>query len=174
MNYRERYQEWLNHLNETDPLMQELLTIEKDENEIEDRFYQELSFGTAGLRGKLGAGTNRMNFLTVGKATQGIADFIVSYGEEAMSRGVIIAHDPRHFSREFCEYAAGILAANGIQVYTFPDLRPTPQLAFMIRHLGTISGINITASHNPKEYNGYKLYDENGCQLIPELVDAIT
>ena len=174
MNYRERYQEWLNHLNETDPLMQELLTIEKDENEIEDRFYQELSFGTAGLRGKLGAGTNRMNFLTVGKATQGIADFIVSYGEEAMSRGVIIAHDPRHFSREFCEYAAGILAANGIQVYTFPDLRPTPQLAFMIRHLGTISGINITASHNPKEYNGYKVYWEDGCQVSSEIADGMS
>ena len=174
MNYQERYREWLNHLNKTDPMLQELLAIENDENEIEDRFYQELSFGTAGLRGKLGAGTNRMNFLTVGKATRGIADYIVSHGKEAMARGVVIAHDPRHFSREFSEYAAGILAANGIQVYTFPDLRPTPELAFMIRHLGTVSGINITASHNPKEYNGYKVYWEDGCQVSSEIADGMS
>ena len=174
MNHLEQYQEWLDHLKDSDPLKQELYAIREDEKEIEDRFYQELRFGTAGLRGKLGAGTNRMNFLTVGKATQGIADFIVEHGREAMEKGVVITHDPRHFSREFCEYTAGILAANGIRVYTFPDLRATPELAFMIRHLGTISGINITASHNPKEYNGYKVYWEDGCQVSSEIADAMS
>jgi phosphoglucomutase len=115
-----------------------------------------------------------MNVITVGKATQGIADFIVSKGQEAMDKGVVIAHDPRHFSKEFSELAAGIFAANGIKVYTFPDLRPTPELAFMIRHLHTVSGINITASHNPKEYNGYKAYWDDGCQVSSEVADAMT
>ena len=174
MNYQDRYEEWLDRLEDSNPLKQELLTIKDKPDEIEDRFYQELSFGTAGLRGKLGAGTNRMNILTVGKATQGIADYITSHGPEAMEKGVVIAHDPRYFSREFCEYAAGILAANGIPVYTFPDLRPTPELAFMIRHLGAISGINITASHNPKEYNGYKVYWEDGCQVSSEIADGMS
>ena len=157
MNYKEKYSEWLEKLSSDDPLHKELEKV-SDDGEIEDRFYKDLSFGTAGLRGKVGAGTNRMNVITVGKATQGIADFIVSKGQEAMDKGVVIAHDPRHFSKEFSELAAGIFAANGIKVYTFPDLRPTPELAFMIRHLHTVSGINITASHNPKEYNGYKAY----------------
>ena len=115
-----------------------------------------------------------MNRLTVGKASQGIADFIVSKGTEVMKKGVIIAHDPRHFSKEFSELAAGIYAANGIHVYTFDDLRPTPELAFLIRKLGCVSGINITASHNPKEYNGYKAYWEDGCQVSSEIADGMT
>ncbi len=174
MNYQEKYENWLKCLPEGDPLKDELLTIKDNEAEKEDRFYQNLSFGTAGLRGKVGAGTNRMNFYTVGKASQGIADFIVSHGQEAMDRGVIIAHDPRHFSKEFSELAAGIFAANGIKVYTFPALRPTPELAFMIRKLHTISGINITASHNPREYNGYKAYWDDGCQVSSDIADGMT
>lgn len=174
MNVQERYQEWLDHLQDADPLKEELKNIKDDPAEIEDRFYQDLKFGTAGLRGKVGAGTNRMNFLTVGKASQGIADYIVSHGKEAMDRGVVIAHDPRHFSKEFSELAAGIFAANGIKVYTFPDLRPTPELAYMVRRLHTISGINITASHNPKEYNGYKAYWEDGCQVSSDVADGMT
>ncbi|MBE6117895.1 MAG: phospho-sugar mutase [Erysipelotrichaceae bacterium] len=173
MTAKERYYEWLEKLKDGDPLKAELLRIKDDEKDIEERFYQGLSFGTAGLRGIVGAGTNRMNFFTVGKATQGIAEMICDYGEEAMKRGVVIAHDPRHFSKEFCAYAASVLAANGIKVYVFPDLRPTPELAWIIRRLGTISGINITASHNPKEYNGYKVYWEDGCQVSSEIADAM-
>ena len=174
MGYKERYNEWLEQLSDSDPLKAELLTIKDDDKEIEDRFYQDLSFGTAGLRGKVGAGTNRMNFLTVGKASQGVADYIVSKGKEACDKGIVIAHDPRHFSKEFSQLAAGIFAANGIKVYTFPDLRPTPELAYMIRRLGTVSGINITASHNPKEYNGYKAYWDDGCQVSSDVADGMT
>ena len=173
MDYQARYDEWLRRLEDSDPLKAELLAIKDDEKEKEERFYQDLSFGTAGLRGKVGAGTNRMNFFTVGKATQGVADYIKSRGEEACRKGVVIAHDPRHFSKEFSQLAAGIFAANGIRVYTFPDLRPTPELAFMIRRLGTISGINITASHNPKDYNVYKAYWDDGCQVSAEVADGM-
>ncbi len=174
MDYQARYEEWLSKLEDGDPLKAELNAIANDEKDKEERFYQDLSFGTAGLRGKVGAGTNRMNFITVGKATQGVADYIVSKGQKAMDAGVIIAHDPRHFSREFSELAAGIFAANGIKVYTFPSLRPTPELAFMIRRLHTVSGINITASHNPKDYNGYKAYWDDGCQVSSEVADGMT
>ena len=173
MTAREKYTEWLEKLDKNDPLYAELLELEGNDSEIEERFYQDLSFGTAGLRGKVGAGTSRMNMLTVGKATQGIADFIKGYGQEAMDRGVIIAHDPRHFSKEFSQLTAGILAANGIHAYVFPDMRPTPQLAFLIRRLHTVSGINITASHNPKEYNGYKAYWEDGCQVSSDVADGM-
>ncbi len=173
MDYREKYNEWLEKLPKDGALCRELAQV-TDEDEIRDRFYKDLSFGTAGLRGKIGAGSNRMNEITVGRATQGIADFIVSNGREAMERGVVIAHDPRHFSKEFSELTAGIFAANGIKVYTFPDLRPTPELAFMIRKLHAVSGINITASHNPKEYNGYKAYWDDGCQVSAEIADAMT
>ncbi|MBO6239246.1 MAG: phospho-sugar mutase [Butyrivibrio sp.] len=174
MDYKERYNEWLDNLSDNDPLKAELIEIKDNDTEIEERFFQNLSFGTAGLRGKVGAGTNRMNFLTVGKASQGIADYIVASGKENMEKGVVIAHDPRHFSKEFSRLAASIFAANGIKVYTFPDLRPTPELAFMIRRLGTVSGINITASHNPREYNGYKAYWDDGCQVSSEIADGMT
>ena len=172
MGYKEKYDEWLQNLDSNDSLYKELLNITEEDKE--DRFYKDLSFGTAGLRGKVGAGTNRMNVYTVGKATQGIADYILSKGQEAMDKGVVIAHDPRHFSKEFSKLAAGIFAANGIKSYTFPDLRPTPQLAYMVRRLGTIAGINITASHNPKEYNGYKAYWEDGCQVSSSVADGMT
>ena len=174
MDYNKRYDEWMSHLSEEDPLKEELYKIKDNEKEKEERFYQDLSFGTAGLRGKVGAGTNMMNFLTVGKASQGIADYIIKCGKEAMDKGVVIAHDPRHFSKEFSHLAAGIFAANGIKVYTFPNLRPTPELAFMIRRLKTVSGINITASHNPREYNGYKAYWDDGCQVSAEVADGMT
>ncbi|MBR2806978.1 MAG: phospho-sugar mutase [Oscillospiraceae bacterium] len=173
MDAQKRYEEWLEKLEDGDPLKAELIAIKDDPTEIKERFYQDLAFGTAGLRGKVGAGTNRMNFLTVGKATQGIADYIVEHGQEAMDKGVVIAHDPRHFSKEFSQLTAGILAANGIKVYVFPDLRPTPELAYLVRVLGTISGINITASHNPKEYNGYKAYWEDGCQVSSTVADGM-
>ena len=174
MDYKDRYNEWLQRLKADDPLKAELTAIADNETDIEERFYKELSFGTAGLRGKLGAGTNRMNVLTVGKATQGIADYIVRHGALAMQRGVVIAHDPRHFSKEFSELAAGIFAANGIKAYTFPDLRPTPELSFMVRRLNCFVGVNVTASHNPKEYNGYKVYGSDGCQVSSSLADEMT
>ena len=174
MGYTEEYNKWRNKLDEADPLYEELLSIEGNDAEIEDRFYKDMSFGTAGLRGKIGAGTNRMNRLTVGRATQGIADLIVEEGEEACDKGVVIAHDPRHFSKEFSILTACIFAANGIKAYIFDDLRPTPQLAYVIRQLGTISGINITASHNPKDYNGYKAYWSDGCQVGSDIADKMT
>ena len=174
MDYKDRYNEWLQKLDDNNPMKAELKALTGNETAIEERFYKELSFGTAGLRGKLGAGTNRMNMLTVGKASQGIADYVVKHGSEAMKRGVVIAHDPRHYSREFSELAAGIFAANGIKAYTFPDLRPTPELSFMVRRLGCFVGVNVTASHNPKEYNGYKVYGADGCQVSSSLADEMT
>jgi phosphoglucomutase len=174
MNAKERYEEWLHNASSRSPLYKDLINIDgNNEEEIEERFYQYLTFGTAGLRGKVGAGTNRMNFYMVGKATQGIANFIRSFGQEAMDRGVVIAHDPRHFSKEFSQFAAGIFAAAGIKAYIFPDLRPTPELAYMILKLHTMAGINITASHNPKEYNGYKAYWEDGCQVSSKIAEGM-
>ena len=174
MGYMEKYREWVEKLPENDPLRKELAEIEGDHRAIRERFQLDLAFGTAGLRGIVSAGTNRMNYYTVGRATQGIANYIVKQGRVAMNRGVVIAHDPRYFSKEFSQFAAGIFAANGIKAYVFPDLRPTPELAFMIRKLGTISGINITASHNPKNYNGYKAYWEDGCQVSSAVADGMT
>lgn len=167
------YREWLDRLAEDHPLRKELIEIQENESEIEDRFYKDLSFGTAGLRGKVGAGTNRMNVLTVARATRGIASFITKQGREAMEKGVVIAHDPRHFSKEFSRLAATIFASAGIRCYIFPDLRPTPELAYLIRKLGTTSGINITASHNPREYNGYKAYWQDGCQVGSAVAGAM-
>ena len=173
MNYREKYEYWLKNIPVSDPLHKELLEIGEDDKELRERFESDMTFGTAGLRGIVGAGTTRMNYYTVGRATRGIAAFICEHGEEAMKKGVIIAHDPRHFSKEFSRFAAGILAEAGIKVYVFPDLRPTPELAWAIRKLGTVSGINITASHNPKEYNGYKAYWEDGCQVSAAIADGM-
>ncbi|MDO4499782.1 MAG: phospho-sugar mutase [Erysipelotrichaceae bacterium] len=173
MNYKEKYNEWLNYLKDDSALKQQLLAIKDDEAEIEDRFYQHLTFGTAGLRGKIGAGTNRMNVYTVARATQGIANYIIEHGKEAMDKGVAIAYDSRHYSKEFSILTARILAANGIKVYVFPDLRPTPELAFVIRKLGCTSGINITASHNPKDYNGYKAYWSDGCQVASDVAKGM-
>ena len=173
-HYEETYQEWVENLPQDDPFYPQLKQISDSQTEKEERFYQDLKFGTAGLRGKVGAGSNRMNHYTVGKAVQGIANYICGYGQEAKEKGVIIAHDPRYYSKEFADLAASILAANGIKVYTFPDLRPTPELAFLIRKLGTVSGINITASHNPKEYNGLKAYWDDGCQVSSDIADGMT
>ncbi len=169
-HYEEIYQEWVNNLPQTDPFYTQLKEI--SESEKEESFYQDLKFGTAGLRGKVGAGSNRMNHYTVGKAVQGIADYILANGGK--EKGVVIAHDPRYYSKEFADLAASILAGNGIKVYTFPDLRPTPELAYIIRKLGTVSGINITASHNPKEYNGLKAYWDDGCQVSSDIADGMT
>ncbi len=174
MEYMEEYHKWLSELDREDILYDELISISDNSKEIEDRFYKDLSFGTAGLRGKTGVGTNRMNRLTVGRATQGIANLISEVCCDPGSKSVVIAHDPRHFSRDFSILTACIFAANGIKAYIFDDLRPTPELAYMIRQLGTICGINITASHNPKEYNGYKAYWSDGCQVGKDIADRMT
>lgn len=165
MNYRDLYQEWITNPYYDEETKEELLTIKDDEKEIEDRFYKELEFGTAGLRGVIGAGTNRMNIYTVRKATQGLANYILSVG--AADRGVAIAYDSRHMSPEFADEAALCLNANGIKAYVFESLRPTPELSFAVRELNCIAGINVTASHNPAEYNGYKVYWEDGAQITP-------
>ena len=172
MNAQERYQEWLTKLPDGSDMKKELLAIAGNEAEITDRFYQEIVFGTAGLRGICGAGTNRMNELTVGRATQGLAAYIIRSGEDR-SQGVAIAYDCRHHSREFSELAAQILAGNGIKTYLFPSLRPTPELSYAVRKLGCAAGINMTASHNPKEYNGYKVYWKDGAQISGGVSDGI-
>ena len=172
MEYRERYEEWLEKLPEGDPMREELIAIKDDDAQIKDRFYMEIEFGTAGLRGIAGAGTNRMNPLTVGRATQGIANYILD-SEADLHRGVVLAYDCRYNSREFAELAAEILAGNGITAYLFPSLRPTPELSFAIRSFAALGGINMTASHNPKEYNGYKVYWMDGAQISGEISDGI-
>ena len=173
MNFLDKYNYWLNNGYFDEGTKKELEAIKDDEMEIEDRFHKDLTFGTAGLRGKIGAGTNRMNRYTVSLATQGLADTIVNKGKEAMERGVAIAYDVRHFSKEFSDIAARVLAANGIKVYLFDDIRPTPLLSYTIRRLNTISGIVITASHNPKDYNGYKVYWEEGSQILDDIAEEI-
>ena len=167
------YERWLASPALTADERAELEAIRGDEDAIKDRFFAPLSFGTAGLRGVLGVGLYRMNRFTVGAATQGLANLIVQNGPEACARGVAIAYDSRHFSPEFAQLAACILAANGISVKLYDELRPTPELSFAIRYYGTIAGINITASHNPKEYNGYKVYWEDGAQLPPKEADVV-
>ena len=156
MDYKKIYEDWLANSYFDEATKAELLSIKDDENEIKERFYMDLEFGTAGLRGIIGAGINRMNKYVVRKTTQGLANYIKKQGGE--SRGVAIAYDSRRMSPEFSEEAALCLAANGIKAYRFESLRPTPELSFAVRHLGCIAGINITASHNPPEYNGYKVY----------------
>ena len=173
INYMAEYERWLASPALTEQERAELAAIRGDDDAIKDRFFAPLSFGTAGLRGVLGTGLYRMNRFTVGAATQGLANLIVQHGTEAMKRGVAIAYDSRHFSPEFAQLAASILAANGIQVKLYDELRPTPELSFAIRHYGTIAGINVTASHNPKEYNGYKVYWEDGAQLPPKEADVV-
>ena len=166
------YRMWLQKLSEEDPLRRELAEIEGNEKEIGDRFYQEIEFGTAGLRGICGAGTNRMNRLTVGRATKGIANYILASGED-IGAGVAIAYDCRYYSKDFSALAASILMGSGIHVYLFPSMRPTPELSFVIRKYGAVSGINLTASHNPKEYNGYKVYWKDGAQISGSVSDGI-
>ncbi len=165
MDYKKMYEEWLNDPFFDEATKKELEAIKDDEKEIEERFYAELEFGTAGLRGVIGAGINRMNNYIVAKATQGLANYIIK--SKKQSQGVVIAYDSRRCSSEFADVAALCLAANGIKAYVFESLRPTPELSFAVRYLGCVAGINITASHNPPEYNGYKVYWEDGAQITP-------
>jgi phosphoglucomutase len=171
-DYMKIYQEWLDNPYFDEATKEELRAIAGDENEIKERFYMDLEFGTAGLRGIIGAGINRMNIYTVRRATQGLANYIISQGGAA--KGVAIAFDSRHMSPEFAMEAAMTLAANGIKAYKFESLRPTPELSFAVRELGCIAGINITASHNPPEYNGYKVYWEDGAQFTPPYDKGVT
>ena len=163
MDYREQFNFWLEDDYFDEETKKELLAIRNDDKEVEDRFYRELEFGTGGLRGVIGAGTNRMNFYTVRKATQGLANYILAQGTQ--DKGISIAYDSRRFSPEFADEAALCMAANGIKAYVFDALRPTPELSFSVRYLGCTAGIVITASHNPPEYNGYKVYWEDGAQI---------
>ena len=165
MDYKEVYEQWLSNPYFDEATKEELKNIAEDDNEIKERFYMDLEFGTAGLRGIIGAGTNRMNIYVVRRATQGLANYIAKGDKK--SQGVAIAYDSRHMSPEFAEEAALCLAANGIKAYIFESLRPTPELSFAVRHLGCVAGINVTASHNPPEYNGYKVYWEDGAQITP-------
>ena len=165
MDYKEVYEQWLSNPYFDEATKEELKNIAEDDNEIKERFYMDLEFGTAGLRGIIGAGTNRMNIYVVRRATQGLANYIAKVDKK--SQGVAIAYDSRHMSPEFAEEAALCLAANGIKASIFESLRPTPELSFAVRHLGCVAGINVTASHNPPEYNGYKVYWEDGAQITP-------
>ena len=167
---QERYEKWVNH-----PNLDARYNVLENMNEEEknDAFYTLIEFGTAGMRGLLGPGTNRINIHTIRKATQGYANYIIAAGKEACEKGIAIGYDNRHMSREFAFDCADLLAKNNIRSYVFESLRPTPELSFAVRHLGCFGGIMITASHNPKEYNGYKLYDDKGCQLIPSLAAQV-
>ncbi|WP_434814033.1 phospho-sugar mutase [Bacillus tropicus] len=165
MNWKQEFSRWLSYAELDAELKEQLENMKQDEKKIEDSFYKNLEFGTGGMRGELGAGTNRLNVYTVRKATQGLAKFIEKLGEEAKKRGVVVAYDSRHKSPEFAMEVAATLGAHGITTYVFESLRPTPVLSFAVRHLHTVSGIVLTASHNPPEYNGYKVYGEDGGQL---------
>lgn len=170
-NWKDSYQKW-NDFAELDAnLKTEMVSMSTEQKE--DAFYTNLEFGTAGMRGILGAGTNRMNIYTIRKATAGFAQYICTQGADAKQRGVAIAYDSRHMSKEFSEVAASTLASYGVKAYVFEQLRPTPELSFAVRHLNAYGGIVITASHNPKNYNGFKIYDETGCQCVPEVAAQV-
>ena len=174
MNYINEYKKWINSDYFDRKTREELLNIEHDKKEIEDRFYKNLDFGTGGLRGIIGAGSNRINIYTIRRATLGLANYIIKNNkEQGTDRGVVIAYDSRYMSKEFCEEAAKTLAACGIKSYIFDSLKSTPQLSFAIRYLNCIAGIVITASHNPKEYNGYKVYWSDGGQICPNIAKEI-
>jgi len=179
MNYLEKYNFWLENEYFDEQAKEELRALDGNEEEIKDRFYKDLEFGTGGLRGKIAMGTNRMNIYTVSRATQGLADYLNEesqkqpYAQEYLNRGVVIAYDCRHKSREFAETIALVLNANNIKTYLFEDVRPTPELSFAVRYLHAIAGIVVTASHNPPEYNGYKVYGLDGGQIIPEIADRV-
>ncbi len=181
MNYLEKYKFWLENEYFDEQAKAELRALAGNEEEIKDRFYKDLEFGTGGLRGKIAMGTNRMNIYTVSRATQGLANYLIEESsrqkeltpEQYLEQGVVIAYDSRHKSREFAETAALVLNANNIKTYLFEDIRPTPELSFAVLHLHAIAGIVITASHNPPEYNGYKVYGPDGGQIIPDIADKI-
>src|SRR5665647_874211 len=168
MTYKEKYENWINSAFIDLELKNELEHL-VNEKEIEDRFYKDLEFGTGGLRGVIGAGSNRMNKYTVAKATQGLANYIIKTGPDAISQGVVIAYDSRRKSPDFAMDAALVLCANGIKVYLYSELQPTPVLSFSVRELGATAGIVVTASHNPPEYNGYKVYWNDGGQVPPHM-----
>ncbi|PES82092.1 phosphoglucomutase [Bacillus cereus] len=173
MDWKQEFSRWLSYAELDAELKEQLENMKQDEKKIEDSFYKNLEFGTGGMRGELGAGTNRLNVYTVRKATQGLAKFIEKLGEEAKKRGVVVAYDSRHKSPEFAMEVAATLGAHGITTYVFESLRPTPVLSFAVRHLHTVSGIVLTASHNPPEYNGYKVYGDDGGQLPPKEADEL-
>jgi phosphoglucomutase len=168
MDYKKEYENWLNNPVLCAEGRAELLAIANDEKEMEYRFGGEMEFGTAGMRGIIGYGVNMMNIYTVMRATKGLAEWVKSLGKSAMERGVVISYDTRRKSEEFAKVSAGVLAANGIKAYLFDDVHPVPMLSYAVRYLHTVAGIMITASHNPKEYNGYKVYGEDGAQMSPE------
>ena len=166
--FKDIYKKWQTSEKLNEKEIKELTQIEADEKEIEYRFGKDLEFGTAGMRGLIGMGTNMMNVYTVRRATQGLSEYIKTLGEKAKARGVVISYDTRRMSVEFAYDAAVVLASNGIKTYLFGDVHPVPMLSYAVRELKTIAGIMITASHNPKEYNGYKVYGEDGAQMSPE------
>ncbi|WP_416149094.1 phospho-sugar mutase [Salipaludibacillus sp. HK11] len=173
MEWKNQYERWKSKINLNEDLKKELVTFENDGKHLEDSFYKNLEFGTGGMRGEIGPGTNRMNIYTIRKASQGLADFIKQAGDEAVAKGVVIAHDNRRMSKEFALESACTFGANGIKTYLFKELRPTPELSFAVRELETYSGIMITASHNPPEYNGFKVYGDDGGQLVPADADLL-
>ncbi|EAD0635962.1 TPA: phospho-sugar mutase [Listeria monocytogenes] len=173
MNWQEEYQKWVANDKLDSALRKQLTNMEANEKELEDSFYCNMEFGTAGMRGVLGVGTNRMNIYTIRKASLGLAQFVAENGEEAKKRGIVIAYDPRHMSREFAFESAAVLGHHGVKSYVFDALRPTPELSFAVRHLNAFGGIVITASHNPPEYNGYKIYGEDGGQMPPTGASAV-
>ncbi len=174
VSWKDTYQTWLNETSLELSLKNELQDMATNETKLEDAFYAPLSFGTAGMRGLLGPGINRMNIYTVRQATEGLARFMDTLDESVKTRGVAISFDSRHHSQDFAHEAAHVLGAHGIKSFVFEGLRPTPELSFTVRHLHTYAGIMITASHNPKEYNGYKIYGEDGGQMPPKESDLIT
>ena len=174
MTWQDNFQVWTKHNDLPEYLKNDMDALAIDEQQAEDAFYQPLSFGTAGMRGLLGAGINRMNIYTVRQATEGLARLMDSLSEDVKKRGVAISYDSRHFSQEFAFESAKVLGAHGIKAYVFESLRPTPELSFTVRHFNAYAGIMITASHNPKEYNGYKIYGEDGGQMPPKESDIIT
>ena len=173
MNAQDTLKQWQQASGLPDYLKEQLNNLSQDKDWVEDAFGQDINFGTAGMRGKLEPGSNRINLFTIGRVTEGLARLIEENGEEAKKRGVAISFDSRYHSREFAEHAARILGAHGIKTYLFDDLRPTPELSFAVRYLKTFAGINITASHNAKQYNGYKVYGEDGAQMAPENADRL-
>ncbi|MGT2888461.1 phospho-sugar mutase [Streptococcus didelphis] len=174
MNYKEVYEQWLQNDHFNEETRSDLLAIQDNDAEIQDRFYKGLEFGTAGLRGKLGAGTNRMNIYMVGKAAQALAYTIIDHGQEAIDRGIAVCYDVRYKSKEFAELTCSIMAANGIKSYVYKGIRPTPMCSYAVRALNCISGVMVTASHNPQEYNGYKAYWKEGSQILDDIASQIS
>lgn len=174
MSWKEIADKWLNNESLDGDLKEQLYKLKEDEKSLEELFYKNLEFGTGGMRGEIGPGTNRMNIYTIRKASEGLAQYLLSQGEESAKRGVVISYDSRHMSPEFALEVAKTVGKHGIKSYLFSELRPTPELSFAVRHLGAAAGVMVTASHNPPEYNGYKVYGDDGGQLPPKQADALT